>query len=277
MIHGSHALAIPFHKLYGRWNKDVNGSNTSLYSVLEFLKLQDFERKSPVSVKLDKFKEIIDEGYYFDSNIPVGYGVGSSGALSAGILRVIIEEGSDVELVQIKSALAAIESYFHGASSGLDPLVSWTNKCIELSSKTDFQLHDSCSLPSDGWMLFLLDTGFPRSTSKYVQIYKEKLHTSPDFKLKIPQLASLNDEAITLFLNSDWKALYQTMTDISTFQYNYFTEMIPHHLKSLWRSGLQNDSFKLKLCGAGGGGYLMGLIRSEDLPELEEYKTIPLN
>ena len=35
--------------------------------------------------------------------------------------------------------------------------------------------------------------------------------------------------------------------------------MIPPLFKELWERGLDSDDFYLKLCGAGGGGFLLGV------------------
>jgi mevalonate kinase len=35
--------------------------------------------------------------------------------------------------------------------------------------------------------------------------------------------------------------------------------MIPENMKPVWQEGLNRDDFKLKLCGSGGGGFLLGI------------------
>ncbi len=32
-------------------------------------------------------------------------------------------------------------------------------------------------------------------------------------------------------------------------------------MKSIWESGLQRNDFKMKLCGSGGGGFLLGISK----------------
>jgi mevalonate kinase len=34
--------------------------------------------------------------------------------------------------------------------------------------------------------------------------------------------------------------------------------MIPNAFHQFWKSGLANDAYYLKLCGSGGGGFLLG-------------------
>jgi mevalonate kinase len=42
--------------------------------------------------------------------------------------------------------------------------------------------------------------------------------------------------------------------------------MIPQSFQDLWQQGLDEGHFALKLCGAGGGGFLLGMGKPEYLP-----------
>ena len=37
--------------------------------------------------------------------------------------------------------------------------------------------------------------------------------------------------------------------------------MIPPDFKKIWRYGLDSNDYKLKLCGAGGGGFILGITK----------------
>jgi len=45
--------------------------------------------------------------------------------------------------------------------------------------------------------------------------------------------------------------------------------MIPGDFLGVWEQGLERDDFRLKLCGSGGGGYLLGF--TEDLPKTQAF------
>ncbi len=45
--------------------------------------------------------------------------------------------------------------------------------------------------------------------------------------------------------------------------------MIPGSFRALWEKGLDSPDYQLKLCGAGGGGFLMGIARN--LEQAREY------
>ena len=88
IIKDSKGLAIPYNSYKGALKSvsnltgEAQKSNINLSKFYEYLK--DLETDL-VSFDLDTFKKDIDEGMYFDSSIPQGYGVGSSGALVASI------------------------------------------------------------------------------------------------------------------------------------------------------------------------------------------------
>ena len=88
IIKDSKGLAIPFNSYKGalKTAQNLTGeakkSNESLNIFYNYLKNLDTEL---VSFDLDSLKEDISSGMYFDSSIPQGYGIGSSGALVASI------------------------------------------------------------------------------------------------------------------------------------------------------------------------------------------------
>ena len=42
---------------------------------------------------------------------------------------------------------------------------------------------------------------------------------------------------------------------------NYFTPMIPNDFHAIWKKGIESNAFYLKLCGSGGGGFILGFTR----------------
>ena len=38
----------------------------------------------------------------------------------------------------------------------------------------------------------------------------------------------------------------------------YFSPMIPVSFHDLWKKGIESNAYYLKLCGSGGGGYILG-------------------
>ena len=88
LIKDSKGLSIPYNFYKGALKHSQNHSalskesNTILQDYLQYLKTID---TNLVRFKLDQMALDISDGMYFDSSIPRGYGVGSSGALVAAI------------------------------------------------------------------------------------------------------------------------------------------------------------------------------------------------
>src|SRR5680860_1518507 len=91
IIKDSKGLSIPYNFFKGALKTDDNLSETARKSnqgLREFVGyLEMIHKNSPnlVSFDFEALKSDIASGMYFDSSIPQGYGVGSSGALVAAI------------------------------------------------------------------------------------------------------------------------------------------------------------------------------------------------
>ena len=55
---------------------------------------------------------------------------------------------------------------------------------------------------------------------------------------------------------------------------NNFKPMIPAKFHDLWKTGLETNDYYLKLCGSGGGGYMLGFTEDIDKAQkaLSDYK-----
>ena len=86
----------------------------------------------------------LDAGIYFESDILQNYGLGSSASLCAALYDnyALHKSGSPETLRNIFSFM---ESYFHGKSSGMDPLPVYFNKEVALVNHK-FRLNDSLSM-----------------------------------------------------------------------------------------------------------------------------------
>ena len=145
IIKDSKGLAIPYNSFNGALKSDLivtekaKKSNENLLKFYNYLKNLSTDL---VSFDLQSLKEDIDNGMYFDSSIPQGYGVGSSGALVASIYDkyakekiTVLENLTRDKLLKLKQVFSLMESFFHGKSSGLDPLNSYLSLPILINSK----------------------------------------------------------------------------------------------------------------------------------------------
>ena len=138
IIKDSKGLSIPYNFYNGALKVDDNPSeealksNESLKRFVVYLEQLQSEQPELVTFNLELLIADVERGMYFDSSIPQGYGVGSSGALVAAIYDkyahhkiTVLENLTREKLLQLKNIFSQMESFFHGKSSGLDPLNSY--------------------------------------------------------------------------------------------------------------------------------------------------------
>ena len=134
ILKNSKAISIPFKKFQGNLefgdlsDNDVKNSNKSISEFLNFLKKSNQKN----NFNIIQFEIDIKKGLFFKSSIPIGYGLGSSGALVAAVYHKyffneiqISKDLSSDKLIRLKEIFSQIESYFHKKSSGIDPLNSY--------------------------------------------------------------------------------------------------------------------------------------------------------
>jgi mevalonate kinase len=218
-----------------------------------------------------RFEPEISEGLYFDSNIPAGYGLGSSGTLTAAVYsRYLKPNNLLVPLVTgmasmmfIKNDLALLESFFHGQSSGIDPLLSYYKKPLIFSSRR-IEPVTFRKIRENDLFIFLIDTKTARNTGDFVKQFlldsKDKRYLK---KIKYEYL-QLNEICINTLVQGEIKEFFQSLHQLSEFQFQYFRKMIPDRIKTLWESGLGSVHYKLKLCGSGGGGYMLAFATNKE-------------
>ena len=209
---------------------------------------------------------------YFDSSIPQGYGIGSSGALVAAIYDkyaddkiTVLENLTREKLLKLKTIFGKMESFFHGKSSGLDPLNSYLSLPILINSKDNIE---STSLPSQNkegrGAVFLLDSGITGETAPMVQIFMEKMKQEGFRNVIKNQFIKHTDACVEHFLNGDVKGLFGHVKQLSHVVLDHFKPMIPKQFHALWKNGIDTGDYYLKLCGSGGGGYILGFTEDID-------------
>lgn len=259
VTNGSEALAMPLDRYGGHWSYTIetNESKTGLSKLFDFLSKDD---QWAGVFDLDRFVKDINDGLYFDSTIPTGYGLGSSGALVAAFYEhYALDKSNDPAI--LKNLFANVENAFHGASSGIDPLVSYLGTSLYIRKDSSIA-PISLNIKEKGF--FLLDTGITRATSPLVSIFKNKMSTQPEFRTEVQRLSATNSQIINKVIHNNFDDLEHEMRIISEIQFKYFEEMIPESMMMLWEKSLSKRDFYLKLCGAGGGGMMMGWAKDID-------------
>lgn len=251
VIQGGKALAIPYSSYYGQWKKSDSRDNLIFADGLKKIH-SHIEKNAHLSsfIDNDDLNQLIDDKFIFESNIPVGYGLGSSGALVAAVYHYFLkDEFMSNDISEIRKRLSGLEGAFHGNSSGIDPLVSYIQKPLLLNNDGEIITINRFDI-EEKWSLF--DTGTPRQTEPLVKLYKSKL-SDPNFAEAMRLLTLRNNEAIESFVNNDEKSIVASLKSISDIQFNHLKDMIPPHVQTVWYS----DEYIMKLCGAGGGGMML--------------------
>lgn len=287
IIEDSMGLSIPFDSYSGKFqNKNTTSpkakkSNKHLNEFCDFLEEQIKNKALSFKIDVKRFREDIDSGIYFESNIPEGYGVGSSGALCAavynnyGINKIDAENNiTSQKIVKLKKIFSEMESYFHGKSSGLDPLICYLKLPILIKSKSDINTVGLPEKSSGKSAIFLLNSGKPGKTQPMVNIFLEKLKEDGFRNMIKKEFKKYNDACIESFLKKDISPLFDNIKKLSNLVFDNFKPMIPEVFHKLWKEGIESNSYYLKLCGSGGGGYILGFTQNIDLAKskLKDYQ-----
>lgn len=267
MLYGSQALAVPLHKWKGSWITQTHERSTNPDDYYVWL----HDHKLISNSLLTRMRSDITEGWAYRSDIPVGYGVGSSGAYVAALYERYISQ-HDFDLQYATGILSKMESYFHGASSGMDPLVSLTGKAVYKNEKGDFQLVDDPGWP-DNFSIYLLDSGLSRETASLVTEFNTQMKDLAYSVAIQKKLIPLVEHAIHFYLYKENEMLEECISTISQMQRVYFEKMIPPHVKIYWDTLASKDGHYLKLCGAGGGGFFLLIKTKTDADIIEPFEN----
>ena len=284
IIKDSKGLAIPYNAYRGA----LKTSESLLGNALEsnqnldrFYKYLAALQTDLVSFNLVSFKKDVENGMYFDSSIPQGYGVGSSGALVASIYdkyaankTTVLENLTRDKLLNLKAIFALMESFFHGKSSGLDPLNSYLSLPILINSKDHLEPAGIPSQKEGKGAVFLLDSEQVGETEPMVNIFMNKMKNEGFRKMISEEFSTTTDACIEDFLQGDVKSLFGNVKSLSKIVLTNFKPMIPDAFHKVWEKGISTNDYYLKLCGSGGGGYILGFTEdfSKAQKSLKDYK-----
>ena len=280
VICNSMGLTIPYKKYSGKFQKNDNldeesqRSSESLYGFYEYLLKLSEQKELLASMDLSGFNADLENNLYFNSNIPQSYGVGSSGAICAAVYdiycinKLVINESKS--LGELKQVFAQMESYFHGVSSGLDPLNSFLKKPLLIHDKETIDVIDNPKgLNTDKLVTFLVDTRMSGETEHLINIFFDKCRHYKFYKEINNKLIPLNNNCIALYTDGDINGFLTEVKKLSIFFYEHFKPMIPLTFRELWEKGIRNSAYTLKLCGSGGGGFLLGFTRDFEATKKE--------
>ncbi len=281
VICDSMGLTIP----YAHFKGELSFINKDKYTDLEFayesnqqlkkytLYIQALADQNKLLTRFDiaAFKKDVNKGLYFESSIPQGYGIGSSGALCAAIYdRYGLDKIpnnrhiSKKQILNLKNIFSQLEAYFHGVSSGIDPLNCYLKHAIIIQGKSDLEMvgiprnkHDKKGA------IFLINTGQAGKTGPLVNLFFENCKEHNFYKSVRDEMIPYNNNCIKSLVKGETREFFKNLRKLSKFLLKNMEPMIPETFKEIWNVGLDTSAYYLKLCGSGGGGFLLGF--TEDL------------
>ena len=167
-----------------------------------------------------------------------------------------------------------MESFFHGKSSGLDPLNSYLSLPILINSKENIEPAGIPSQKEGKGAVFLLDSEQVGETEPMVNIFMNKMKNEGFRKMISDEFALHTDACIDDFLSGNVSSLFSNVKKLSKVVLKNFKPMIPDAFHKVWANGLKSNDYYLKLCGSGGGGYILGFTEDFEKAKksLQDYK-----
>lgn len=252
VIKGGQALGIPNQQHTMHWAIDPEKKYLlSFTELIEWIESKndewltydchwDFERMKT---------EILSEYWSLSSTIPEGYGLGSSGAIIVALIKRYASLPI-LPLTYLKRLLASLECFFHGKSSGIDPLIIFLNTPVRLIDDNTIEPIQALDAI---FKYQLIDSNLSRVGKTQIEWFtKEMNHAS--FQVGVEKLALISTQAIQELIDEDHH-FFESLAIISEIQYQYFKPLIPEHIYKTW-----NSNGIMKLCGAGGGGMFLNFL-----------------
>jgi len=269
LMYGAMAFSVPFPRFSGFLDFDTDHSHlestAEIQKFCDHLKLADSNKDLHFSFDLPKLENDLQNGLYFNSNIPQQYGVGSSGALVAALFGKYAfpsKLGNNLSPEILKVNFAVLESFFHGKSSGLDPLISYLNKPILIDSQKQIVSVDF-DLQKSGLAIALIDTKTTGATGPLVQHFID-LFNLPEFEQAfLNRFIPANNGCVETLFSNDVQNFLIHLEKLVRFEMYHFHQMIPVNFHRLISHALCSKVY-IKLLGSGGGGYLLAFAESED-------------
>lgn len=251
-IHGGDILAIPFEKFGAYWDFDSDQDNVELKKYFAYL-----EKELHDDFELNTFENDLQNGLVLRSTIPFGYGAGSSGSVVAAVYDQYYRHEKSDDPSDLLSMFSKMESYFHGSSSGIDPLVSYLGEAIYRCNGVFSKLNIDDNLLLKN--IYIWDSNYSRSTENFVNWFKTELENTAFEKRITNDLLPINNAMIKIFLTEEKEVFDSLFESFMCIQQELLAYMYPENMIQKMKLDFEDEDIKYKLCGAGGGGFFIVL------------------
>jgi mevalonate kinase len=258
MIFDATALMIPLKRFSAQWqfpqSRNMAASLTSNQSLKRFYQYISENETLSYLFDLQALKKDLDEGLFLASNVPSGYGLGSSGTLVAAVYdRYALQKTENY--LQLKTLFGQMESHFHGSSSGIDPLQCYLGKPFKITPK-------GVELLSDDFLkkdihICLIDTKIKSNTKPLVNHFKAQ-RENPGFLNRFQaEYVPCVTSCIDAMINSNKELFFNSLKRLTKGQLEFLRPMVTDN--TLVHFSTDYDfNFGVKISGSGGGGYVLG-------------------
>ena len=257
MIFDATALMIPLKRFSAQWqfpqSRNRTASLTSNQSLKRFCQYLSEKEELSNLFDLQALRRDLKEGLFLASNVPSGYGLGSSGTLVAAVYdRYAIKKTDDY--LNLKTLFGQMESHFHGSSSGIDPLQCYVGKPFKITPQGMQILSENFLKKSIH--ICLIDTKIKSNTKPLVNHFKAQ-RENPEL---LNRFQSEYVPCVTSCINSlivDNKELFfNSLKQLTKGQLEFLRPMITDNTLDLFTSDF-DFHFGVKISGSGGGGYVL--------------------
>ena len=258
MIFDATALMIPLKRFSAQWqfpqSRNRAATLTSNQSLKRFYQYISENETLSYLFDLQALKKDLDEGLFLASNVPSGYGLGSSGTLVAAVYdRYALQKTENY--LQLKTLFGQMESHFHGSSSGIDPLQCYLGKPFKITP-------NGVELLSDDFLkknihICLIDTKIKSNTKPLVNHFKAQ-RENPGFLNRFQaEYVPCVTSCIDAMINSNKELFFNSLKRLTKGQLEFLRPMVTDN--TLVHFSTDYDfNFGVKISGSGGGGYVLG-------------------
>jgi len=258
MIFDSTALMVPLKRFSAQWRfaslSDFSDSAASNASVQRFSDyLATFESTKDI-IDVHRLNHDLNLGLFLSSDVPSGYGLGSSGTLVAAVYDGYANQKTE-DLLQLKLLFGQMESYFHGSSSGIDPLQCYLGKSFKITP-------DGVRLLSDDFLkrdirICLIDTKIKSNTKPLVTHFKQQREDPEFLKRFQTEYTPYVSTCIDAMIEGDCESFFCSLKKLTKGQWEFLRPMITDNTLDLFTTDF-DFHFGVKISGSGGGGYVLG-------------------
>ena len=262
MIFDSTALMVPLKKFSAQWRfaSSAQGSTASNASLKRFAEYLSTLNDAEEIFDLQRLNRDLRYNLYLDSNVPSGYGLGSSGTLVAAVYDGYAKKNND-DLLALKALFGQMENYFHGSSSGIDPLQCYLGKPFKITPK-------NVEILNDGFLhkdihICLIDTKIKSNTKPLVEHFKAQRENPEFLKRFQTEYLPYVKKCINAMIWNDKKVFFSSLRLLTKGQLEFLRPMITDNTLELFTADY-DFNFGIKISGSGGGGYVLGFTDDVD-------------